>query len=117
MQSLLSKFLSNSAVIVPAVFNAAPSDPLGDPAPVPPPAPSRPGRITCDACECQLAANGGVLTVSEKWKSLSKHQEKIEKLESELGASRAECADLKRQIPPSPAPTPSPVKRRGIVVE
>lgn len=56
-------------------------------------------KITCGYCDCILAADGGVLRVSDRVKVLNRQEEKIEalkaegaRLESELNTVRGELA-------------------------
>lgn len=77
------------------------------------PAPaSRTAKITCGYCDCTLAADGGVLRVSERSKDLNRQDEKLEnlrakiaQLETELSTAHAEkataqgrCAELEAAL-------------------
>lgn len=66
-----------------------PGNPPPAPAPAPAPAPVRPSRITCDYCQCSLAADGGVLVTSDRAKDLNRLEERIEVLTREISGHQA----------------------------
>jgi len=72
--------------------------------------PSRAVRITCGYCDCQLAADGGVLRTSDRVKALNKQEERIDalkadlaRLEGELVTARGELTTLKASLQPASA--------------
>jgi hypothetical protein len=96
-------------------------DPLNPPAPPnnPPlePEPERKRRkVVCEACECTLAMDGGVITVSKKWKDLRDAERTIADLQGRLDTKTQEVEDLKAagHKPPngsSDDPSPAPPKK------
>jgi hypothetical protein len=66
------------------------------------PEPTRTRKIKCEFCECELGASGEYMRLSEKAKGLRKAEETIEELNKELGRTRTELEELKRQHQPAP---------------
>lgn len=60
------------------------------PAPAPAAAVERSHNVTCGYCECRLAADGGVLRISERVKALNKQEERIEQLRSDVTKLQAD---------------------------
>lgn len=90
-------------------------DPLGGNPPVPPVPepelePRRRKKVVCEACECTLAMDGGVITVSKKWKDLRDAERTIADLQGRLDTKTQEVEDLKAaaQKPPNGTSDDSP---------
>jgi hypothetical protein len=66
--------------------------PPNDPAPSPAP-PPRAGRVTCDFCGCQLAANGDVLRMSDEAKAMQKASHALADVRAELAEEQAKLAE------------------------
>lgn len=93
-----------------------PDDPvINPPRPDPPePEPSRKRRIRCDFCECELAADGGVLRTSEKAKQLERAEKEILDLQGRLETAQHDLEELRAPKPESiPEPQNGPTRVPG----
>lgn len=61
------------------------------PAPEPAPTPARPGRLTCENCQCQLTPTGDVFRMSDQAREWLRAAE-------DLRAARAEARDARQQL-------------------
>jgi hypothetical protein len=72
-------------------------DDLLPPAPTPLPA-DRPRKLTCEFCECQLAPNGDVMSVSDRAKTYRDLKDKLDALKADLEAARANCTKADTRV-------------------
>lgn len=78
-------------------FLRAPEGDILNPSPTPTPS-ERPGKITCEFCECELGRSGEYKQLSETAKKYRKLKDENEKLEGTLATVRQEVEDLKRKL-------------------
>lgn len=83
-------------------------DILGSPKSEDEPTVKRGKRIMCDFCECELAADGGVLRTSEKAKKLEKAEKEINDLQGRLDTKTHELEALRAPKPEPDQPTNGP---------
>lgn len=56
------------------------------------------GRVTCDFCACELAADGNVLRMSSRAKDLAKIEARLEKAADEVATAKARLAELEQEL-------------------
>jgi hypothetical protein len=76
-----------------------PDDPLSTDPPVRPPTPPDGPRVTiCQACGCELARNGEILSTGEKYKKFLKHEQTLDEKDREISKLQSELAESKREL-------------------
>lgn len=69
-----------------------------DPAPPSGAAAAARQKLTCEFCECHLAADGSVLRASGRAKELGAHETTIEKLTVELARVQSQLATITNEL-------------------